>query len=115
VQKAIAIDAIRIHDGRKVVIKLVRTWTEELPIIQYLTSPAMMSDSRNRSVELLDVILLPDDDDDVFIVMPMLLRFDILPFRRVGEFAEAVHQFLKVKRLSSIRPTNTYVALISGS
>ncbi|KAF9468132.1 hypothetical protein BDZ94DRAFT_1154878 [Collybia nuda] len=94
-QKAIAIDAIRINDNRKVVIKLVRTWTEELPIAQYLTSPPMMSDTRNRSVALLDVIMLPDDDEHVFIVMPMLLRFDILPFRRVGEFAEAVHYFLQ--------------------
>lgn len=115
VQKAIAIDALRLCDGRKVVIKLVRTWTEELPIIQYLTSPTMMSDSRNRSVTLLDVILLPDDDDYALIIMPMLLRFDILPFRRVGEFAEAVLQFLKVKRLSSICPTDSHVALILGS
>lgn len=77
-------------------IKSVRTWTEELPIAQYLTSPERMSDPRNRSVPVLDVIMVPGDDECVLMVMPMLLRFDILPFRKLGEFAEAIHQLLQV-------------------
>lgn len=63
----------------------------------------MISDPRNRSVALQDVILLPDDDEHVLMVMPMLLRFDILPFRRVGEFAEAIHQFLQVNAKSALK------------
>lgn len=95
-QRYVAIDAVRICDNLKVVIKRVETSREELTIALYLSSDVLLSDSKNRTVPIVDVILAPDEDSYAFIVMPMLLRFDLLPFRRFGEFSEALHQFLQV-------------------
>ncbi|KAG5644866.1 hypothetical protein DXG03_007507 [Asterophora parasitica] len=91
----VMIDATRQRDGKKVVIKCVPTATEELPIIQYLASPELMADPTNQTVPLLDMMLLPHDDTEVLIVMPQLLNFDALPFRRVGEIYEAIQQYLQ--------------------
>ncbi|RDB18621.1 hypothetical protein Hypma_014748 [Hypsizygus marmoreus] len=89
------IDAVRIRDNMKVVIKHISTSTSELAIGTYLCSPEMSSDPRNHSVSIFETLHLPDDDSVAFIVMPILLGFDKLPFRRLGEFAEAVQQFLE--------------------
>ncbi|RDB18694.1 hypothetical protein Hypma_014745 [Hypsizygus marmoreus] len=89
------IDAVRVQDNLKVVIKRVSTATSEIAIGTHLSSAAMSSDSRNHTVPLLETLYLPDDESLAFIVMPMLLGFDKLPFRRFGEFAEAVQQFLQ--------------------
>ncbi|RDB27576.1 hypothetical protein Hypma_003904 [Hypsizygus marmoreus] len=89
------LDAVRLRDGVKVVLKRVRTSTEEIPIARYFSSPTLSLDPRNKSVPILDIIPLPSDDCHALIVMPLLLPFDSPPFRRVGEFAEAVHQFLE--------------------
>ncbi|RDB27936.1 hypothetical protein Hypma_002163 [Hypsizygus marmoreus] len=88
-------DAVRERDGLKVVLKCVDIPTEEIELAQYLNSPQLLSDPRNRSVRILEIIPLPDDKTRALIVMPLLLPFSILPFRRVGEFAEAVSQFLQ--------------------
>lgn len=94
-QKDGVLDAIRISDGRKVVLKRVSTSTEEIPIARYLSSEPLLSDPRNNAVPILDTILLPDDDNTALLVMPLLFPMDVLPFRRVGEFAEAVRQYLQ--------------------
>lgn len=96
IQNANVLDAVRIRDKTKVVLKKVRTWSEEISISLYLSSEELLLDPRNRSVRTLEVLPLPDDDSFAILVMPMLMEFSLLPFRRVGEFAEAVHQFLKV-------------------
>ncbi|RDB27810.1 hypothetical protein Hypma_002172 [Hypsizygus marmoreus] len=89
------LDAVRVRDGAKVVFKCVDTSTEEIPIGRYLSSPSLSSNPRNRSVPILDVIPLPNDDSQALIVMPLLLHFTELPFRRVGEVAEAIGQYLQ--------------------
>ncbi|KAF8069090.1 hypothetical protein FPV67DRAFT_1414680, partial [Lyophyllum atratum] len=89
------LDAIRVSDGRKVVLKRVMTCTEEIPIARYLSSEPLSSDTRNKAVPVLDILPLPDDDTSALIVMPLLFPVDMLPFRRVGEFAEAVRQYLQ--------------------
>lgn len=86
-------DALRICDNTRVVFKKVDTASDEIPIAVYLSS---LSDPRNRTVPISDIIILPHDDTLALLVMPMLLQFSALPFLRVGEFAEAVHQFLQV-------------------
>ncbi|KAF5379388.1 hypothetical protein D9615_006642 [Tricholomella constricta] len=92
-------DATRQHDGAKVVMKIVDTSAEEIQIIRYLTSPELLRDPRNRTVPLLDVLHLPDNDSQALIVMPQLLQFDRLPFRRVGEIFEAIYQYLQASAL----------------
>ncbi|KAF8955331.1 hypothetical protein BDZ97DRAFT_1858275 [Flammula alnicola] len=87
-------DAVRMSDGLKVVLKVVETRSKEIPILQYLNSEAVRADPRNKTVPLLDVIMIPQTDATALIVMPILLGFSELPFRYVGEFCEAYHQFL---------------------
>jgi hypothetical protein len=48
-------------------------------------------------VPLLDVIPFPADDDWALLVMPVLLEFQKLPFRRLGEFCEAAFQYIQVR------------------
>ncbi|KAF8515655.1 hypothetical protein JB92DRAFT_2913977 [Gautieria morchelliformis] len=67
------IDARRIEDDIKVTLKRVPTTTKELPIARYLSSEALLPDPRNRTVRILDVIPLPDDDEWA---MPYLRQFD---------------------------------------
>ncbi|KAF9475435.1 kinase-like protein [Pholiota conissans] len=88
-------DAVRISDNSRVVLKKVRTAGFEISVSQFLSSPTLRQDPRNHTVPLLDVIPLPTDDDWALLVMPKLLEFQRLPFRRVGEFCEAVLQYLQ--------------------
>ncbi|RDB18654.1 hypothetical protein Hypma_014742 [Hypsizygus marmoreus] len=90
-----AIDAVRMRDNYKVVIKRVSASTPEITIGTYMSSSPMASDPRNRSVPFLEVLYPPEDNSIAMVVMPMLYGFDLLPFRRVGEFSEAIHQFLQ--------------------
>lgn len=93
------LDAVRTADGKQVVIKCVETASEEIPIATYMSSVRLQSDPRNHAVPILDVILLPDDDSQALIVMPLLLHLCDIPFRRVGDLAEAINQYLQVSIL----------------
>jgi len=91
------IDARRIEDDVKVTIKRVRTWTEEIPIARYLSSEALLSDPRNRSVPIIDVIPLPGDDEWALLVMPFLRVFYDPPFQLLIECIEFFRQVLQVR------------------
>ncbi|KAG6899595.1 hypothetical protein C0993_008827 [Termitomyces sp. T159_Od127] len=88
------IDATRL-DGTKVIIKVVDSSTDEYPIARYLNSPELRSDKRNRSVTILDVMPYPGDDTKLLMVMPHLVHFNRVPFRRVGEIHEAIYQYVQ--------------------
>lgn len=88
---------MRVQDNKKVVLKKVGTWTDEIPVISYLSSSEIQSYSRNRSVPLLDVIPLPGDDEHALIVMPLLYEFHEPPFARRGEVIEALRQIIQVR------------------
>lgn len=83
-------------DNSTVVLKKVRTWTDEIPIAAFLTSNEMRSDPRNCAPPLLDIVPIPADDEHCFIVMPLLRAFDSPPFSRRIEVIEALRQFLQV-------------------
>ncbi|KAJ7031518.1 kinase-like domain-containing protein [Mycena alexandri] len=89
------LDAIRISDGSKVVLKRVHTWTAEIGIALYLNSPELRQDSHNRTFRLLDVIPLSDDDDFAILVMPFLRKFNRPKFCNLHEITEAMRQFLQ--------------------
>ncbi|PPQ81782.1 hypothetical protein CVT25_013669 [Psilocybe cyanescens] len=96
------IDAIRMKDGAKVVIKRVILEYDNVPILQYLNSPEMRMDSRNNAVPLLEVIPLPDTVEvdskhSVLLVMPMLfpLMSSHLPFRHAKEVVDALDQLIQ--------------------
>lgn len=98
-------DALRTADNRQVVLKKVKASSEELQIAKFLSSETLSSDPRNHTVPILDIIYDSNDKDVAFIVMPILLHMNYLPFRRVGEFADAVRQYLTVCFLAFRRST----------
>ena len=91
------IDATRIQDGAKVVLKRVRAMSDEVHIALHLSSPQMRSDPRNCAVAIIDVIPVPGEMEEVFLVMPFLRQFDSPPFHCRAEFVEALRQFLQVR------------------
>lgn len=95
-QKANVIDATRTNDGVKVVLKRIPAFGHEIGIVQHLSSAEMLSDSRNRTVPIIDVISLPDNPDMVLLIMPYLRVFNTPPFHCRGEFVECLRQFLQV-------------------
>ncbi|KZS89792.1 hypothetical protein SISNIDRAFT_458480 [Sistotremastrum niveocremeum HHB9708] len=88
-------DATRVRDGRVVAMKLLPTDRHELSIWKYLSSSALSSDPRNHSAPLLDVHPLPDTDDEVLAIMPLLIYFDDPPFETLGEIMLCVHTYLE--------------------
>ncbi|KAJ7054436.1 hypothetical protein C8F01DRAFT_490286 [Mycena amicta] len=93
--KSTVLDAIRIKDGKKVVLKRVETTSLELQMLQFLASENMRKDPRNRTVPLLDTICLPHDPGTVLMVMVHGRRFNYPPFHCRGEFFHALFQLLQ--------------------
>ncbi|KAJ7450258.1 kinase-like domain-containing protein [Mycena galericulata] len=88
------LDATRIHDGKKVILKRVSSDSHEIAIITYLNTPSARSDPRNRTIPLLDIIPLPDSPWS-FLVMPYCRKFDYPPFHCRNEFLETMTQFME--------------------
>ena len=88
------LDATRIHDGEKVVLKRVLAMGEEIRIALHLSPIQMRSDPRNRTVSVLDVIPVHNDPEVVFLVLPYLRGFHSPPFHHdcQGESVEAFRQ-----------------------
>ncbi|KIJ43470.1 hypothetical protein M422DRAFT_120812, partial [Sphaerobolus stellatus SS14] len=89
------IGAVRIADDVKVMLKLVETSREEIPVARYLSSASLRSDIHNRMVPIFDIIPLPDTDDKALLVMPLLRHFEGPPFSYLCEVVEAVRQLLQ--------------------
>ncbi|KAF5379422.1 hypothetical protein D9615_006620 [Tricholomella constricta] len=89
-------DALHVQDGSKVVFKHVKRLSKETVIV---TSLSDIADPRNHCVPVLAVLSLPGatelDPRDALLVMPRLIHFAMLPFCFVGEFAEAMRQFVE--------------------
>lgn len=84
------LDAVRIKDGKRVVIKMVKTDTFELPLLllQVLNENIVRNHPDNKIVEVLDMLLKPDTDETALVVMPHLMNFALIPFQFVGEMTE---------------------------
>lgn len=95
------IDAIRVSDGTLVYIKRVRTDSQELRILSYLSSDTLRLDPRNHCVPLLDAIQDPADPDTTFMVMPYLRYITSPPFEVVGDVLECIDQILEVRHCPS--------------
>jgi hypothetical protein len=90
------LDAVRVKDERKVVIKRMATGSEEHKIIAHLSSGSQLSDPRNRTVPVLDIITHTRDSSISFVVMPFARRFSHPPFHCRAEFAKAIRQYIEV-------------------
>ncbi|KAF8124263.1 hypothetical protein K438DRAFT_1436369, partial [Mycena galopus ATCC 62051] len=88
------LDATRICDGKKVILKRVETNSQEIEIMKYLNHPSVRDDPRNRTIKLLDIIPAPQTFWS-FLVMPYCRVFKYPPFHCGNEFVEAMCQFLE--------------------
>ncbi|KAJ6478072.1 kinase-like domain-containing protein [Mycena vitilis] len=85
-----ALDAVRIKDNQRVVLKRVKG--KELQIFQRLD--VLRSDARNHTIPLLDAVPLPGTDW-TFVVMPYCRRFNSPPFHCRDEFVQAMKQYIE--------------------
>ncbi|KAF7323793.1 Protein kinase domain-containing protein [Mycena kentingensis (nom. inval.)] len=92
--RAKVIDAVRLSDGQRVVLKRTKQASRELQILCFLNDPRRREDHRNRTIALLDTIPLPDSDG-ALAVLPYGREFDSPPFHCRSEFVEAMSQFLE--------------------
>ncbi|KAF8590618.1 hypothetical protein K439DRAFT_104716 [Ramaria rubella] len=51
----------RHRDGKKLIVKAVGTLSDELDVIQYLSSPTLRCDPANHTIPVLDIIEIPQD------------------------------------------------------
>ncbi|KAJ7092074.1 kinase-like domain-containing protein [Mycena belliarum] len=100
------LDAVRMRDQADVMLKLLRKSTHvrevngevegkfvELEIGLFFSSEPLVKDPRNHCVPILEVLEVPDDDDCIMIVMPLLRKF-ALP--RFDTFGEAIDFFKQI-------------------
>ena len=97
-KRATVLDATRIADGQFVYLKCVSKSVHpyEADIGLFFSSDEMISDPRNHSVPLYDILQVPDDEDKIILVMPFLRTFYDPPFDTVGEAVEFLQQVLEV-------------------
>ncbi|KZS89805.1 hypothetical protein SISNIDRAFT_386065, partial [Sistotremastrum niveocremeum HHB9708] len=88
-------DATRIEDGRRVMMKLLPTDSKELPVWQHLSSFNLQADPRNHCVPLLAAHPLPDTDETVLAVMPLLIYYDEIPFETLGELVQCIYTLIE--------------------
>ncbi|KAG8719280.1 hypothetical protein FRC08_003230 [Ceratobasidium sp. 394] len=90
------LDATRLEDNRQVAIKILilspddRNGAEEVEILQYFSSDALKNDPENHVVPCLDTFPIPDVPGGMFIVTPLLTKYDDPNLYDLSE----VHDFL---------------------
>lgn len=93
-------DAVRISDGRRVVLKrfeLSAHGRVEIEINTLLSSEPLKSDPRNPALPMLDVVYAPDQ---CFMVFPIGQYFYSMELATIGEGLDLVEQTLKVSSSS---------------
>lgn len=114
-QRINVLDAIRIKNGAKVVLRITRTHASDLSMSQYLASSDLLRNPRNHSVPILEIITIPDDEEKrVFMVMPRLIAFYEPEFHCRREFVEALRQLLEAS-VSCASSVGCLLIYFSGS
>ena len=94
-QRPSVLDAVRISDNTPVVLRRAATWSDEIPILLRLEQ--LRSDPRNRVAPLLDIFPLPDSDDELLVVIPLLRGYYDPPFSCPRQVLHALVQLLEVR------------------
>jgi hypothetical protein len=99
-------DAVRVTDGTSVIIKLIHkpSHPHEVEIGQYLSMDAFRADAHNHSVPIQEVLAVPDDEECVLAIMPLLRKFDDPPFGTLGEAAGCVKQAFEASTDTVVKP-----------
>ncbi|KAF7313279.1 Protein kinase domain-containing protein [Mycena kentingensis (nom. inval.)] len=88
------LDAVRLSDNKKIVLKRVASASPEIKIHEYLNSKTMHADPRNHTIDVLDVFSLPNTSWS-FLVLPYAREFDYPPFHCRSEVVNALSQYLE--------------------
>jgi hypothetical protein len=96
------LDATRIADGRFVYLKIISKSVHpfEADIGLFFSSGTLGPDPRNHCVPIYEVLQLPDDDDRIILVMPLLRDYFDPRFDTVGEVVEFFRQMFEVRETS---------------
>jgi hypothetical protein len=85
-------------DGKFVFLKALKKSVHpfETDIALFFSSDSMISDPRNHCVPVYQVLQLPDDEDKVILVMPLLKEFYFPRFDTIGEVVKFFRQVFEV-------------------
>jgi len=88
------LDATRISDGTLVTLKTLSKSLHpyEVEIGQFFSREPHASDPRNHCVPIYDVLQDPQEEDTVFLVMPLLRDSQDPPFDTIGEVLDYIEQ-----------------------
>lgn len=76
--------------------RLKKSWfPQEVPIHQYLLSEPLLSDPRNHTIPLLEVLDVPDDEDIILLVLPLFRACDDPAWLTVGEAVAFIAQIFE--------------------
>ncbi|KAH7907078.1 hypothetical protein BJ138DRAFT_1015103 [Hygrophoropsis aurantiaca] len=88
------IDATRISDGKFVILKIVKQSRHpfEADIGRFFMSKPLASDLNNHCVPIYDVLSVPQDEDRIILVMPLLRPYSNPPFDALSEVIDCIRQ-----------------------
>jgi hypothetical protein len=95
------LDGTRLSDGKYVALKRVKKTDHphEVDIAQFFSSEPLAGEIANHCVPIYDVLPVPDDEESVIIVMPLLGDYTEPPFDTIGETVECFRQLFEVSSL----------------
>ncbi|RPD57474.1 hypothetical protein L227DRAFT_594628 [Lentinus tigrinus ALCF2SS1-6] len=90
-------DARRMSDGAVVILKLVKHSINpyEVDISTMFSTEPLASDPRNHCVPVYETLNSPLNEDDMFLVIPFLRRYNAPRFYTVGEAVECFRQLIE--------------------
>ncbi|KAF8838516.1 hypothetical protein BDN67DRAFT_868282, partial [Paxillus ammoniavirescens] len=91
------LDGTRLSDGAYVALKLVQKSDHPLEhdIGRLFSSEPLVGESANHCIPIYDVLLVPEDEDHVILVMPLLRDYRQPPFDTIGETVECFRQLFE--------------------
>ncbi|KAH9944726.1 hypothetical protein B0H21DRAFT_823236 [Amylocystis lapponica] len=91
------LDATRVSDGKMVTLKRIvkSEYPAEVEILEFFSSDAIKDDPRNHCVPVYAVLPVPETEDTIILVQPVLRKFDDPSFKTVGEVIESIHQIIQ--------------------
>ena len=86
-------------DNSLVLLKLIETnvHPNEVEIGLYFSSEPLASHPKNHCIPIYEILDVPDEDDKVIVVMPLLRNFNNPRIKSVGEVAEFFRQVFEVR------------------
>lgn len=90
-------DATRMSDETRVVLKRIHPkHPYEVDIGKFLSSEPLAADPKNHCVPIHEVLNVPNEDDQVLIVIPLLRNWESPSFETIGEALDFFGQLFQV-------------------